>query len=284
MRQTASHFDEPYDSYELVGEERADEPVARDRRLPAILLTLVAMAVFAGGLWFAYVQGTKQAAAPAAGASGDGVPLLRADERPTKVKPDQPGGMPAPDQNNSLYAEKVPRPSSEKLLPPPEQPMPRPVPPSPPPPREAAAPAAAPAAPPPALEAAAPAPPAAAPAKPTVKTAAVEPKPVAHPKPPATVKPAAAVTPVPAEAAHGGAVQVRLGALRSPEAARDEWARLKRENPDLLGNLRANAVGVDLGDKGIYYRIMAGPFADAAAAERLCRELKQRNRGCILAR
>src|SRR5215208_229596 len=158
MRQTASHFDEPYDRYDLVGEERTDEPVARDRRLPAILLTLVAMAVFAGGLWFAYVQGTRQAAGPGAGASGDGVPLLRADERPTKVKPDQPGGMPAPDQNNSLYADKVPRPSSEKLLPPAEQPMPRPVPP-PPPPREAAAPSAAPAVL-PAVEA----PPAAAPA------------------------------------------------------------------------------------------------------------------------
>src|SRR5829696_10021396 len=161
MRQTASHFDEPYDGYELVGEERADEPVGRDRRLAAILLTLVAMAVFAGGLWFAYVQGTRQAAGPAAGASGDGVPLLRADERPTKVKPDQPGGMPAPDQNNSLYADKVSRPSSEKLLPPAEQPMPRPAP-SPPP--KEAAPAAAPAVL-PAVEAPQ-APPAAAPAKP----------------------------------------------------------------------------------------------------------------------
>ena len=36
---------------------------------------------------------------------------------------DQPGGMPAPDQNNSLYADRVAKPSSEKLLPPPEQPM-----------------------------------------------------------------------------------------------------------------------------------------------------------------
>jgi len=79
-------------------------------------------------------------------------------------------------------------------------------------------------------------------------------------------------------------VQVRLGSLRTPEAAREEWARLKRENADLLGGLKANAVAVDLGEKGIYYRIMAGPFADAAAAERLCQELKQRNRGCILAR
>ena len=278
MRQPASHYDDRYDAYELVGEERADEPVERDRRLPAIVLTLAVMALFAGGLWFAYVQGTKQAVAPA---SGDAVPLIRADDRPTKIKPDQPGGMPAPDQNNSLYSEKPVRPSSEKLLPPPEQPMPRPAPP----PKEAAAPAPTIAMPPAAPAEPATAPPQAAagapaPAKPAAKAPA-ETKPPVQAKPAAQVQPAAAV---PSEAAPGGSVQVRLGSLRTPEAAREEWARLKRENADLLGNLKANAVPIDLGDKGIYYRIVAGPFADTAAAERLCAELKRRNRGCILAR
>ena len=78
--------------------------------------------------------------------------------------------------------------------------------------------------------------------------------------------------------------QLRLGALRSPEAARDEWARLKRENSDLLGKLTAVAVRADLGEQGIYYRIQAGSFGDAAAAEKLCGELKRRKLGCILAR
>ena len=71
--------------------------------------------------------------------------------------------------------------------------------------------------------------------------------------------------------------------MRSPEAARDEWQRLKRANGDLLGSLRANAVSVDLGEKGIWYRIMAGPL-DEAGAERLCNEMKQRNQGCVIAR
>jgi len=44
------------------------------------------------------------------------------------------------------------------------------------------------------------------------------------------------------------------------------------------------AIRTDLGDKGTYYRVEAGPFADAAAAERLCGELKRRKLGCILAR
>jgi hypothetical protein len=44
------------------------------------------------------------------------------------------------------------------------------------------------------------------------------------------------------------------------------------------------AVRTDLGDQGIYYRIQAGSFGDAAAAEKLCGELKRRKLGCILAR
>ncbi len=72
--------------------------------------------------------------------------------------------------------------------------------------------------------------------------------------------------------------------MRSPEAAREDWTRLKRDNPDLLGKLTAVAVRTDRGDKGIYYRVLAGSFGDAAAAERLCGELKRRNLGCVLAR
>ena len=81
-----------------------------------------------------------------------------------------------------------------------------------------------------------------------------------------------------------GFSDVQLGSLRSPEAAREDWSRLKRENPDLLGKLTAVAVRTDLGDKGIYYRVLAGSFGDAAAAEKLCGELKRRNLGCVLAR
>ena len=282
MRQPVSHYDEPEQSgggFELVGDERDEEPARRDRRLPAIALTLVVMALFAGGLWFAYVQGTRHAAVAAPG--GD-VPLIRADERPTKVKPDQPGGMPMPDQNVSLYNDRRGKPSVEKLLPPPEEPMPRPAPP----PKQAAAPPPAPTVPAPApadtAATAMPAPPASQPAA-AKPAAATIPEPRPHSPLKAATPHKEAVSPS-RWPPPSGAVQVRLGSLRSPEAAREEWTRLKRENADLLGALRANAVAVDLGDKGIYYRILAGPFTDATAAERLCAEMKRRNRGCILAR
>jgi cell division septation protein DedD len=258
MRQTYSQYHDPDERLGLVGEDRADEFSRPDRRLPTIFLSVLAMALFAGGLWFAYVQGTRHAAVTA---PGDAVPLIRADERATKVKPDQPGGMTIPDQNVSLYNEKPGGTPVEKLLPAPEQPLPRPVP---------AAREATPAAPPsvPATQQ--------PPAQPAAKAAAsAAPKPAAA----APAKPAATPAALP-----GGKVQLQLGSLRSPEAAREDWSRLKRENPDLLGKLTAVAVRTDLGDKGIYYRVLAGSFSDAAAAEKLCGELKRRNLGCVLAR
>jgi cell division septation protein DedD len=237
--------------------------------LPAIALAVLAMALFAGGLWFAYVEGTRH---PATIARSEGVPLIRADQHPAKVRPDQPGGMTIPDQNISLYNEKAGGPPVEKLLPAPEQPLPRPAPaarqtpvPAPP----AAASSTAPPAVPPAPVASAP---------PQAEAAAAA-KPAARP---ARAK-AATVAASSARAGKGTPVRIQLGAVHSPDAARAQWARLKREQPDLLGKLTAVAVRADLGDKGIFYRIEAGPLNEAAA-DRLCGELKRRNLGCALAR
>ena len=262
MRQTLSEFDDGEDGFGLMGEQRADEFAHPDRRPLTWLLAVAVMVVFAGGLWLAYVQGTRH---PAATATGDGTPLIRADASPTKVKPEQPGGMAIPDQNVSIYSEKEGGPPVEKLLPAPEQPMPRPAPVAATPPPSAAAPSAAPAPPP----AAAASPPAG-----SVTAGKSAAKPAAEPR--------AAVTPT--HAGPASPVRIRLASVQSPDAARQEWARLKHDNEDLLGRLTAVAVRTDLGDKGIYYRVEAGPLSDPAAAERLCGELKRRQLGCILAR
>src|ERR1700724_1144762 len=109
----------------LVGDDRFEEFAAPRRRWPAAVLTAVVMAVFAGGLWVFYHQGIRQPAVPG---PGEPVPLIRADDRPMKIKPDQPGGMPVPAQNVSVYNEKPGAAAVEKRLPPREQPMPRPAP------------------------------------------------------------------------------------------------------------------------------------------------------------
>ena len=180
MQQHLGGYNEREDPVGLIGDERLDEFAAPRRRWPAAVLTAIVMALFAGGLWFFYHQGARQSVV--SGPGGE-VPLIRADDRPMKIKPDQPGGMPVPDQNVSVYEPKPGAAPVEKLLPPPEQPMPRPAP------KETAAP------PPPAA-----APPAAAPAPPV--PSASKPQAAATPAPKAAPKPAAKETPEAAPASN----------------------------------------------------------------------------------
>lgn len=253
------------EAFELVGDERDGDYERPERRFPAVMLSLALMVVFAGGLWFAYHLGARHSGV---GASAGGIPLIRADRSPDKVRPEQPGGMKVPDQNASIFNEKPGIPKVERLLPPPEKPMPRPVAP----PAPAAAAAQRPAAVPHAVPQQAAMPPA-----PETSEAAPEQRRARAAQSSDGEEPTA-------DAGPAGKIKVRLGSLRSPDAAREEWQRLKHDNPDLLGRLTAVAVRTDLGDKGIYYRIEAGPLRDTAAAEKLCGELKQRNFGCLLAR
>src|SRR5262249_46806983 len=82
------------------------------------VVEVVLTGVVAGGLWFAYQQGLRHGGAMTGAAD---VPLIRADERPTKIKPEKPGGMEVPDRDKLIYTQK--RGSVEHLLPPPEKPM-----------------------------------------------------------------------------------------------------------------------------------------------------------------
>jgi hypothetical protein len=103
-------------------------------------------------------------------------------------------------------------------------------------------------------------------------------------KPPRPAAPPAAAHPPAETSVGGGGYRLQLGALRSVAAAQQEWSRLKRLEPEMLGRLHADAVRLDLGDRGIFYRIQAGPVADAAQADRMCDALKRHNVGCLLVR
>jgi hypothetical protein len=254
-----------------------------------------------------------------------GVPLIKADPRPFKVRPDQPGGMEVPNQDKLVFDRLDPdaaRPVVERLLPPPETPLPRPVAPPPPPP-VAATPAPAdaagkanpgtaggPSVPAPAsvpaaasvatavLAAAAagseagasPNPPSAGhekPVKPTLVAAAAVPsstpaKPLTPPKP-LSPSPSPAAVPATGNPAGTGSVHLQLASVRSEAEAREEWKRLDGRYHELLGGLAPSVVKADLGERGIYYRLRAGPL-DEARAERICDHLKSQNVGCQLAR
>lgn len=253
-----------------------DEYYPRRRILPGALLAIGVMALFAGGLWAAYRAGVRHAqngpvvsAAPAATAPGGAaanaanaqVPLIRADTDPVKVKPEKAGGMNIPDRDDPIYAMRSNGSQAEHILPPPEAPAPRPVAPPPPP---------------PAPQAATLSPPATPPVQ-SFPAPLPAPGPVAEPARPAP-KPA----PAPRPEAAGPPMKVQLASLRTPDEARDEWQRVKRENGDLLGRYSAVAVRADLGERGVWYRVEVGPVGDRAAAVKLCKALRERDLGCQL--
>jgi SPOR domain len=255
----------------LYADPRDHESDPPPRRVLRIVGSLLVMALFAGGLWLAYVEGARHAGGT--GGSGD-IPLIRADNRPMKVKPAEPGGMAIPGRDMLIYDRS--RPIVEHLLPPAEQPMALPAPPPPSPKPAASAPAGVP---PTAV------PSTVAPGSGTAPAVAAKGPgqlaglPAANP-PPTSSKPAETVS----QPGKAGGVRLQLGAVRSEEVAREEWARIKRSNPDLLGHLTAVALRADLGDKGVYYRIQAGPVEDPATAERLCGALRQRHLACMIVR
>jgi len=76
--------------------------------------------------------------------------------------------------------------------------------------------------------------------------------------------------------------RVQLAALYSRADAEAEWRRLKRANGDLLGALHAEIMRVDLGDRGVFYRLRAGPLASAAKASALCSRLKAHKLDCFV--
>ena len=106
---------------DLYAEPRDREAGPRFRGLLASFVVLLVIGVFASGLWFAYQQGLRHGGGVSGAAD---VPLIRADERPTRVKPENPGGMVVPDRDKLIYTQK--RAAVEHLLPPPEKPMARP--------------------------------------------------------------------------------------------------------------------------------------------------------------
>ncbi len=260
-------------------------------------------AIVAAGLHF--VGGRK--------GGGLGVPVIKADDRPIKTRPDDRGGMQVPNQDKLVYERMdsagegeprverlLPQPEAAKAPPktisvpplsaepPPPAPVasrPAPIPPKPgEPPAPKTAPAAKVAAQP--MMESSPIPPAyqpvqeraAAPAQPEhMAPAVVAQAPRTAPPPPA---PAPATS---AKAPASGEFVVQLGAVRAADQADKEWLRIQKANADLLGALKSDIVRVELPGKGTFWRVRAAPLSEQAARQ-LCAELTARSQGCIVAR
>jgi len=263
-------------------------------QLPWRMLAMAGAVIGAAAVGGVVVWGVSRAV-------NQGVPTIEADNRPIRVKPDDPGGMRVANQDERIF-ESARRAAggtgngSARLSPEAERPdlnalrqAARATPPAPP----AAVPAPAPDAPPvrpplanpslgqpAAVPAAAPAPQAAAPAPPPAVPQQAQPAPpVATPA--ITPPPMPANAPTAAAPGRGGRFVVQLGAVTSEEAAQGEWARLQGRIPELAGR-QPQVTRVDRGDLPPLWRIRTGGLPDAAAAQALCTSAKAKGAPCAV--
>ena len=73
---------------------------------------------------------------------------------------------------------------------------------------------------------------------------------------------------------------VHLASYRSAEQAERGWSQLRRAHGEILGNLSHSVARVDLGSKGVFYRLVAGPFSSSTEASGVCAKLKSRRQFC----
>jgi len=188
------------------------------------------------------------------------VPVIQADSRPLRVKPDNPGGMQVAGANDEIMSGDA-GPQADKLLPPPEMPLPQSLKPH-------------------AAESAAP-PHAVAPNVPPAAEPVSLPPPAALPeqKPAAPAKPGNAVS---AQPSGGKATQVQLAAMESEQLAMTEWQRLARRMPDVLGGRQPAVVKAEHDGRTVW-RLRTGGFSDIAQATAFCERVRSKGGGCSIA-
>jgi SPOR domain len=76
---------------------------------------------------------------------------------------------------------------------------------------------------------------------------------------------------------------VQLSSQRSEAAAQTTSRTLQTKHPDLFGGRQPFIRRSDLGDRGVYYRVLMGPFSLGEAKE-LCGNLKKSNADCVVQR
>ena len=245
-------------------------------------------------------------------------PLVKAAETPVKVRPEDPGGMDVAHRDKLIYQRfegNEATPVVERLLSAPEEPLPpprsepEPAPPSSVDAADEARPTEFEAAPPDETALANPfkeflddtqqpaplpaeAPLTSSPASSFVAMAPPSPRPGTPPRSRAESGPKSG--PGPGLSAEARAAQslltsaraddfaIQLGSVRSRQEANVEWNRLRRSHADILGDLQLTVLEADLGHRGTFYRLRAGPITSQVSARHLCNSLVDRKVACIV--
>lgn len=184
-----------------------------------------------------------------------GIPVIEADTRPLRVKPENAGGMTVVGANDSVMGGHGDGAGEVRdLAPEAERPDPQALRAQ----RQVAS---------------------AAPmiATPAVTAGAVPSEaPVASNVMPAVVRPVPAAAPVTT-----GTSMVQIAAVDSEALAMPEWTRLAHKAPELLGDRKPNVVRTEKDGK-VFWRLRTGGFADTAAASEFCRKVRAKGLGCSI--
>lgn len=176
------------------------------------------------------------------------IPVIRADGTVVKEKPDEPGGKEIPFQDREVFnrVDNLPNERIDVLASSAEIPLKRPV-----------------------IE----------------EPATLEPEEVVKEikQEVAKVVEAPKPTPAPVKAAPTtGDFMIQVGAFPERAKAQSHWATVKSKNSNVLANLAPTYMRVDLGARGIFYRVRGGMIESRAAAEKLCADLKENNQSCLV--
>ena len=255
-----------------------------NRRRGAILTMMVsvaAIASFASVVWWAHNQDVK------AGGKGLEPLVVQAPATPARIKPENSGGFVPPNQDKEVYNRIAPGavPSQpEKLLAEATTPklpangMPTPTAPKPAEPEVAKSPTPIQAA--PAAAGSGPTPPPAGAAPPTTNQPANQPTVTQAPTPTPTEAAPSIASLIDNMSGPTGGWRIQIASVKNEDIAKSTWARLQAAHGDVLANLRMQPTRVDLGDKGVWYRVQAGPL-DEKQAQSVCGTLKGRKTDCV---
>jgi hypothetical protein len=249
----------------------------RRGQILTVMVSVAAIASFGSVVWWAHNQDVK------AGGKGLEPLVVQAPATPSRVKPENAGGLVPPNQDKEVFNRISPGAvpiQPEKLLPAATNPklpangLPTPAAPKPteaeasktPTPLQPAAPATGGPTPPPAAAAA------------TTAAATVQPVDV---KPATTEAGPSIASLIDNMSGPTGGWRVQVASVKNEDVAKSTWARLQSAHGDVMANLRMQAVRVDLGDKGVWYRVQAGPL-DEKQAHSICSMLKSRRADCVM--
>ncbi|MFZ5783359.1 MAG: SPOR domain-containing protein [Pseudomonadota bacterium] len=246
----------------------------RRGQILTLMVSVAAIASFGSVVWWAHNQDVK------AGGRGLEPLVVQAPATPSRIKPENAGGLTVPNQDKEVFNRIAPGTvptQPEKLLAAPVTPklpaegLPTPAGPKPPDSEVARTPTP--------LQAATPAAAGAGPQSTTVPATA--PPVTAAPTPaPATETGPSIASLIENMSGPTGGWRVQVASVKNEDVAKSTWARLQSAHGDVMANLRMQAVRVDLGDRGVWYRVQAGPL-DEKQAQNVCSTLKRRKADCV---